>query len=242
MTWYGYREYVPVAKKKADARKKLEKLQKNNPDMSPVRIEGRKIAKTLWGMSWCKNLESYADYRNRIGRGSAYVKNGYVLDLKIEQGAIGGKVMGSHLYDISIQIDKLDDRNKEQLTSAVGRKIDNVEDLLSGNFPKEFGEMFLTQKKGLFPSPKEIRLECSRPDWADMCKHVAAVLYGVGTRLDTDPLLFFKLRGIDVSEFIKKSIDEKLQNMMKNAGLVTKRVIKDDDIADIFQLNSLEEI
>ena len=234
MSWYSFREYVPVAQKKENARRQLEKLRKDNPDMSPVRVEGKKIANTWWGVSWCKNLESYADYRNRIGRGSAYVKNGFVLDLQIEQGAIEGKVLGSYLYDINIKIDQLDEKNREQLTAAVGRKIDNIEDLLSGNFPKEFGEIFLTQQKGLFPSPKEIHLDCDCPDWADMCKHVAAVLYGVGARLDADPLLFFKLRGIDVSEFIKKSIEEKLQNMMKNAGSVTKRVIKDEDIAAIF--------
>ena len=234
MSWWGFREYVPVSKKKQDAKKKLAKLKKDNPDLQPVHIEGRKIANTWWGSSWCKNLESYADYRNRIGRGSAYVKNGFVLDLQIDQGVIEGKVQGTMLYDINIHIDKLDDKNRERLIAAIGHKINNVEDLLSGNFPKEFGELFLTQQKGLFPSPKEIHLDCDCPDWADMCKHVAAVLYGVGARLDKDPLLFFKLRGIDVGDFIKKSIDEKLQNMMKNAGSVTKRVIRDDDIADIF--------
>jgi len=234
MGWYGYGEYVSVAEKKEKAKKQLEKLRKKDPELSPIIIEGKKIAKTWWGLAWCKNLESYADYSNRIGRGSAYVKNGFILDLKIEQGVIKGKVYGSHLYNIVIRIDKLDDANKELVTGAIGRKIDSVEDLLNGNFPKEFGEVFLTQRKGLFPSPKEIRLKCSCPDWADMCKHVAAVLYGVGARLDTDPLLFFKLRGIDVGEFIKKTIDDKVLNMMKNAGTVTERVIKDADIANIF--------
>ncbi|MCL2020842.1 MAG: SWIM zinc finger family protein [Betaproteobacteria bacterium] len=234
MGWYGYGDYVSVAEKKEKAKKQLEKLRKKDQELSPIIIEGKKIAKTWWGMAWCKNLESYADYSNRIGRGSAYVKNGFVLDLKIEQGVIRGKVYGSQLYNITIQIDKLDNASKELVTGAIGHKIDSVEDLLSGDFPKEFGEIFLTQRKGLFPSPREIRLKCSCPDWADMCKHVAAVLYGVGARLDSDPLLFFKLRGIDVGEFIKKSIDEKVRNMMKNAGSVTARVLKDADIANIF--------
>src|SRR5260370_37407973 len=58
------------------------------------------------------------------------------------------------------------------------------------------------QKTGLFPSPREIKLSCSCPDWAEMCKHVAAVLYGIGTRLDQQPELLFRLHGVDEKELI----------------------------------------
>jgi uncharacterized Zn finger protein len=77
-------------------------------------------------------------------------------------------------------------------------------------------------------------MDCSCPDWADMCKHVAAVLYGVGARLDQDPLLFFVLRGVKVLAFIKASIDEKISSLMKNAGKSTERVINSADISEIF--------
>ncbi|MCL1919139.1 MAG: SWIM zinc finger family protein [Peptococcaceae bacterium] len=234
MGWYGYRDYVSVAEKQERAAKQLDKLRKKDKALAPVIVEGRKIAKTWWGMAWCTNLESYADFSNRIGRGRGYLRNGCVLDLRIEPGIIRGKVCGSGLYTVGITIDKLADKQKEAIVGAIGHRIDNLEDLISGNFPQEFGEIFLTQRKGLFPAPKEIHLECSCPDWAGMCKHVAAVLYGVGARLDEDPLLFFKLRDIDVSEFIKKSIEEKMRNMMRNAGTVTRRVIEGADIADIF--------
>jgi uncharacterized Zn finger protein len=233
MGWYGY-NYVPVAKKKENAAKQLNKLRKDDTALAPVFIQGRKITQTWWGTAWCTNLESYADYSNRIGRGRAYLRHGCVLDLRMEPGIIRGKVCGSSLYTVTITIDKLPDKNKASIVGAVGHKIDSLEDLISGNFPEEFGEIFLTQRKGLFPSPQEIHLNCNCPDWAEMCKHVAAVLYGVGARLDEDPLLFFKLRGIDVSEFIKKSIEEKMRNMLKNAGTVTERVIEEADIADIF--------
>ena len=231
--WH-YKEYVPVSEMKAKAAKQLEKMKKKDKNLSPVVIEGRKIAKTWWGASWCKNLESYADYSNRIGRGSAYVKNGYVADLKIEEGLVTGKVIGSKVYTVKIKIDLLNEKNKQDIIKATGRKIDSVSDLIEGKFPEGMGDLFLTQKKGLFPSPREIHLDCSCPDWADMCKHVAAVLYGVGARLDQDPLLFFKLRGIDTSSFIKASLDEKVSSLMKNAGKKTKRVIKDADISEIF--------
>ena len=234
MGWYDYSEYVPVAKKKEKAVKEIEKLRKKDANLSPVTIEGNKIAKTWWGGAWCKNLESYADFRNRIGRGSAYVKNGFVVDLRIHEGLVTGKVMGTRLYAVTIKIDVLGETRKKDIAEAVGRRIDSVSDLIDGKFPKDFGELFLTQKKGLFPSPSEIHMGCSCPDWADMCKHVAAVLYGVGARLDQDPLLFFKLRGVDVNAFIKASIDEKISSLMKNAGKATKRVIKNADISEIF--------
>ena len=234
MGWYNFHEYVPVAKKKENAAKQIEKLRKKNVDLSPVVIEGRKIAKTWWGAAWCKNLESYADYSNRIGRGSSYVKNGFVVDLKIFEGLVTGKVMGTSLYTIEIKIDLLDEKLKKNIVEMVGRRIDSVSDMIEGKFPEELGELFLTQKKGLFPSPKEIHMNCSCPDWAGMCKHVAAVLYGVGARLDQDPLLFFKLRGVDANAFIRASIDEKIGSLMKNAGKTTKRVIKNADISGIF--------
>jgi uncharacterized Zn finger protein len=234
MGWYGFREYVPVAKKREKAAKQVAKLRKENADLSPVIIDGRKIAKTWWGEAWCKNLESYADFRNRIGRGSAYVRNGFVIDLKIEEGLVIGRVVGTSLYTIMIQIDLLDESHKLDIIKAVGRRIESVSDLIEGKFPKELGALFLKQEKGLFPAPNEIHKSCTCPDWADMCKHVAAVLYGVGARLDQDPLLFFKLRGVDVKDFIKASIDDKLSSMMKNAGKATKRVIKDADISQIF--------
>ena len=234
MSWYGYGEYVPVAKKREKAAKQLEKMRKKGADLSPVVIEGRKIAKTWWGDAWCKNLESYADFRNRIERGSAYVKNGFVIDLKIYEGLVTGKVVGTTLYTVNIKFDLLNANLKKKITEMVGRRIDSVSDLIDGKFPKELGELFLTQQKGLFPSPREIHMDCSCPDWADMCKHVAAVLYGIGARLDQDPLLFFKLRGVDANAFIKASIDEKISSLMKNAEKTTKRVIKNADLSEIF--------
>ena len=234
MGWYSFREYVPVSRKKEKAVKQMEKLRKKDSDLSPVVIEGRKIAKTWWGNAWCVNLESYADFSNRIGRGSSYVKNGFVIDLKIYEGLVTGKVMGTRLYTVNIKIDLLSAARKASIIEMIGRRIESVSDLVDGKFPKDFGELFLTQSKGIFPAPYEIHMDCTCPDWADMCKHVAAVLYGVGARLDQDPLLFFKLRGVDVNAFIKASIDEKMGSLLKNAGKTTKRVIKSADISEIF--------
>lgn len=238
MSYYGYFEYVPVSQKKEKAKKSLEKLKKKNPDISPVIIEGRNIANKWWGKAWNKNLERYADFSNRIGRGRSYVRNGAVLDLKIKEGRAEALVQGSMAkpYNVVISIDKLDQNKWHKITEICNHRIDTMETLLAGKFPKEFDDVFSASKGGMFPSPKEIHFECSCPDSAMMCKHIAAVLYGIGARLDEEPILFFKLRGIDFQELLKKSMEQKMQSMLKNADNKSKRIIDDADISDLFGL------
>jgi len=233
---WGYYEYVPVAKKKENAQKALAKLKKKNPNMFPVVITGNKVARTWWGSAWNKNLESYADYANRIGRGRAYVKNGFVLDLQIGAEVVTGIVAGSGRdpYNIKITIKALPKKKWQKITEICGRSIANIDQLVQGKFPKELELLFTQKGEGLFPTPDEIKFSCDCPDWAYMCKHVAAVLYGIGARLDEDPTLFFKLRNIEIEALIKKSIEEKLESMLKNSGKKTKRVIKDADLGELF--------
>ncbi|MDR1375507.1 MAG: SWIM zinc finger family protein [Holosporaceae bacterium] len=237
MGWYDFQPYISVGEKKEKAQKQLEKLcKKSKNNISPVIIKGRKIATTWWGIAWNKNLESYAQLANRIDRGSAYVKNGFVLDLQINEGEISALVYGSKLYEIKIRISKLSDNNWSKIQEKCSKRIDSIAALAEGNFPREFSEFFMKQGDGLFPSPKEIKMDCSCPDSSPgwMCKHVAAVLYGVGARLDTDPLLLFKLRGIDPSELIKKSVDEKMKSLMQSTKRKSDRIISDKDAARIF--------
>jgi uncharacterized Zn finger protein len=235
---WGRYKYKPVAERKARASKKLAKLKNKNPDISPVVIEGRKIAFTWWGTAWNKNLESYADYTNRIGRGRSYVRNGMVLDLRIGPGYASALVAGSSSspYDILIEIDKLPERKWKSIVEQCSRRIAGISDLVQGKFPEDMAQIFLNQETGIFPSPREIHLNCSCPDWAEMCKHVAATLYGVGARLDHDPTLFFTLRGIDFSELLKKSVEDKIDSMLKNADKKSGRTIDDADITDLFGL------
>ena len=233
---WGYYEYVPVSKKKQDAEKALAKLKKKRPDVHPVVITGNKVAKTWWGIAWNKNLEAYADYSNRIGRGRAYVRNGFVLDLHIDREKVTAIVAGSGRtpYNIKVAIDALSNAKWEKITEICGRSIAGIDQLVQGKFPKELETLFTQKGEGLFPSPKEIKFSCDCPDWAYMCKHIAAVLYGIGARLDEDPALFFKLRNIEIEALIKKSIEEKMESMLKNSGKETRRVMKDADIAGLF--------
>lgn len=236
MGFYGFHEYVPVAKKKENAKKTVEKLRKKNPNIAPIIIEGNQIAKKWWGKAWNKNLESYADFRNRIGRGRSYVKHGAVVDLQIKKGNIEALVQGSSSkpYEVEIQIDKFSSVKWKKVMELCNHKIETLEALIAGEFPKELEQVFKESETGLFPSPKEIHFSCSCPDSAIVCKHVAAVLYGVGARLDSDPILFFKLRDIDFEQLIKKSMEDKMQSMLKNADKKSERVIDDEEVFDLF--------
>ena len=238
MSHYGFPEYVSVVEKKAKAARALDKLIKKNPDIEPVIIEGRTLVKTWWGKAWNQNLESYADYSNRISRGRSYVRNNAVLDLKISKGIVMAMVQGSRAkpYVVKIQIDTLSSQKWDHVTELCNHRIDSLEQLVEGKFPKELDVLFTDKKYGLFPAPKEIHFTCNCPDWAIMCKHVAAVLYGIGTRLDAFPMLFFELRDIDGQELVKKSMERKLKNMLKNAGKKSKREIAAEDVLDIFGL------
>jgi len=241
MSYYDYPKYVSVAEKKEKARKSLEKLAKKDKNLQPVIIEGRTLAKSWWGKAWNQNLESYADFSNRIARGRSYVRSNTVLDLKISSGKVLAKVQGSRVkpYDITIQIDSLESKKWDQVVALCNHRVDSLEQLLEGNFPKELEVLFREKKYGMFPSPKEIRFDCSCPDWASMCKHVAAVLYGIGARLDQNPMLFFELRSLNGEELIRKSMEKKMESMLKNAGKKSSRGISDKEASDLFGLDSL---
>lgn len=235
--WYGsFPRYVSVAEKRAKAEKKLKQLRKKNPDIRPVVIEGTALARTWWGKSWNINLERYADYSNRIGRGRSYVRHGTVLDLKIESGKVTSLVQGgaSKPYSVVIKIKGLSKDIWAKIKDACEGKLDSLPELLAGKFPKALRDIFTEQGKGLFPSPKEIDFDCSCPDWANMCKHVAATLYGVGARLDEDPGLFFKLRKVKVSDLITQAVEDKTKKLLKKAKKKSSRVIDDSDLASVF--------
>ena len=202
MAFY-WKPYVPVAKRRAQAARELAKRQKQGKGAaSPVVINGRTIANTFWGKAWCDNLERYSDYENRLPRGRTYVRNGSVIDLQIKPGAINAVVSGSSLYDIKLKIAPVEEARWKAICADCAGAIDSLVELLQGKLSKGVMERICRQKDGLFPAPAEIKLSCSCPDGAAMCKHVAAVLYGVGARLDHKPELMFLLRGVNEKELI----------------------------------------
>jgi uncharacterized Zn finger protein len=239
MKYWGYPEYVTVAEKKARAARKLKELCKKNPNMKPVVIEGSAIACTWWGKAWNRNLEQYADYSNRIGRGRNYVRHGAVLDLQIESGEVNALVQGSRQkpYSVSIQIQTLKKDVWHKIKTSCEDTLESFQELLAGKFPKALGEIFTSRNTGMFPAPREIKFNCSCPDWASMCKHVAAVLYGVGARLDEDPKLFFRLRDADISKLIKQTVAGKTGKLLEKASRKSGRIIEDTDISSVFGID-----
>lgn len=221
---------------KRNAKESIQKQQKKGKQLHPVVIEGRTIAKSWWGQAWCRNLERYADYGSRLERGKRYVRTGTVVDLQIEKGKISARVQGSRKtpYVVEIRISPLNqDRCQEILNRCSGR-IENMEELLSGNFPQSCKALF-TDEGGLFPNPSEISFSCSCPDWTLMCKHVAAVLYGVGARLDEQPSLFFTLRGIEIDKFIDVAIANRIETMLQNAERPSDRIMDNaEDVSKLF--------
>lgn len=220
-------------KRNAEESKKKEKKKGNV--LEPVVVQGRNIVKNWWGKAWCNNLEQYADYESRLDRGKRYVRTGAVIDLKIQRGKILARVQGSRKvpYKVEIRISPLSEEKCQSIIQQCGRKIENMEELLNGNFPEEMQELF-QGKGGLFPTPSEISFNCSCPDWALMCKHVAATLYGVGARLDVNPLLFFELRGIDIGHFIDVTIANRVESMLANEGKPSNRIMEDEDLTALF--------
>ncbi len=198
----GFRPYVSVATRRANAAKHAQKLAKGGTTLSPVTIEGTKIATSFWGKAWCTHLESFSDYENRLPRGRSYVRNGSVIDLQIAPGKITAQVMGSSLYKETITIAPLEAKRWAAIKAECAGKIDSLVGLLQGRLSDAVMRIITDRERGLFPAPSEIKLGCSCPDWAAMCKHVAAVLYGVGARLDAHPELLFVLRGVDSLELI----------------------------------------
>jgi len=203
--WYGWTPYVPVAERRAKARREMQKLNKKGHAVSPVVIEGHAITRTFWGKAWCENLERYSDYSNRLPRGRAYVRNGSVLDLQIAAGEVQALVSGTHIYKVSVKVTAVPKPRWTSICTDCAGAIDSLVELLQGHFSKGVMERICREKTGLFPAPAEIKLSCSCPDWAVMCKHVAAVLYGVGARLDEQPELLFKLRSVDEKQLIAKA-------------------------------------
>jgi uncharacterized Zn finger protein len=233
---YGYPRYVSVAEKRARARRKLEQLKKKHPAIRPVVIEGNTLVRTWWGKAWNGNLGKYADYANRIGRGRSYVRYGAVLDLQIKPGQVKALVQGSQgsPYTVTIKIKPIGESVWKQIRAACEGRLSSLQELLEGRFPKGLAELFTAKGSGLFPAPQEMAFHCSCPDWASMCKHVAAVLYGIGTRLDEDPGLFFALRKVKVDDLITQAVRDQSARLLKQAKKKTARVIDDADLRDVF--------
>jgi uncharacterized Zn finger protein len=235
MAWgnyYGFQPYVPVAERRRKAQREVAKLAKKGGTIRPIAIAGRTIARTFWGKAWCDNLEAYSDYSNRLPRGRTYVRNGSVVHLEVGSGEIQALVSGSELYRIKIRIHPTAPAKWQQLCQECAGGIGSLVELLQARLSDRVMGILTRPSTGLFPAPSEIKMACSCPDSAALCKHLAAVLYGVGARLDENPEMLFLLRSVDYEELIQQATNAK--------GLAGKAAagpeIAETDLADVFGL------
>ena len=239
MSYYygGWAPYVSVAERRKKAEREIARRRKAGQPSAPVIVEGRTIAKTFWGKAWCENLERYRDFDSRLPRGRSYVRNRAVLDLQIKPLAVKALVSGSKIYEVTIGIAAVSKSKWQSICRDCAGGIDSLVELLQGRLSTSVMERICRQNQGLFPRPPEIKLSCSCPDYASMCKHVAAVLYGVGTRLDKEPELLFRLRAVDEKDL--------LANLGETASRsktpTTDKVLSDDDVSALFGLEMADD-
>jgi uncharacterized Zn finger protein len=241
MSRYFYKPYVPVAERRAKAARQAREAAKKGEAYEPVgELNHRtKIATSFWGHGWCRHLESFSDFDNRLPRGRTYVRNGSVIDLKIQPGEVQAKVMGSELYQLSVTIDKLPAKRWKAVKSRCQGGIGSLIELLQGRFSDEIMKVVTDPGEGLFPRPGEMRFRCDCPDWAGMCKHIAAALYGIGARLDQSPELLFRLRGVDHAELI--AMDAATDRLASGSSSRRRRTLDAAAIGDVFGLGEEDD-
>lgn len=241
MSWWGFERKPTVKEQRRNAARESQRLSRDlleqgGEKLSPVVIEGRTIASSVWGKAWCDNLESYRDFEYRLPRGRSYVRHHAVIDLKVSAGQIAGLVCGSEVYSVEIAIKPLAPAHWSRIKSLCAGQVGSLIELLEGRLSDAVMRIITHRDGGLFPKPAEIQMECSCPDSATMCKHVAAVMYGVGARLDLQPELLFALRNTDHADLIAQATDFDVSRSASG-----RKTIADEALGGIFgiELDSL---
>ena len=228
MSWWSYDD---AKEQKAKLQRELERRIKRGEKIIKVEApQGRKLAQKFWGQSWQTHLEGYADYETRLPRGRSYLRQGNVYNLEIEEALVTAEVAGSAMYDVRIDFDKLHPTTWKGIKTASSGQVGSLLDLLAGKVGEGVLAVITDRDNGLFPKPKEIHINCSCPDYADLCKHAAAVLYAIGLRFDAEPELFFKLRGVDYRELV----DQAAAAVAAEPTASDAVVIAGDDLASVF--------
>jgi len=229
VNWRGFRRPPDVAGRRARTARDHVRLAKSGRKLTPIVLDGRTICRSFWGRAWCENLESYRDFEYRLPRGRSYLRSGAVLDLDVAPGRVSALVSGTSLYEVCVTVEPLPAQHWQRIRTRCAGQVGSLIELLEGRLSDRVMRVVTDRAEGLFPKPAEIQMHCSCPDWAAMCKHVAAALYGVGGRLDTQPELLFRLRGVDHAELIAEAAS--LDATRTRSG---RKTLADDVLSDVF--------
>ena len=234
MSWVQYED---AYEKKLRLERELKKRAARGEVLEPLKIlEGkRKITRTFWGNAWCQHIESYHDYENRLPRARNYLRQGNVFNLSVEPGKLRAQVAGSTLYDVEVTIQSLAADAWREIQQACAGQVGSLLDLLSGQLGSGVMAVIADKERGLFPGPREIRFNCNCPDYASLCKHSAAVLYGVGVKFDADPSLFFRLRGVDPADLLSSGVDQAF-------APATEAALEGEDLSALFGIDFAKEV
>ena len=238
MSFYDWKPHVSAAERRKKAARAAARARRKGADLSPVAASRGAIAKTFWGKAWCDNLERYSDFANRLPRGRTYIRNGSVIDLQITPGKALAQVVGSSLYRVAVSVVAVPAKRWQAISADCAGSIDSLVELLQGRLSKAVMERICRPDTGLFPAPQEIQFSCSCPDWAFMCKHVAAVLYGVGARLDEQPDLLFTLRRVDGKDLVARA---SVGLPKSKSSMTGGKVLDDSRLADVFGIEMADE-
>ena len=176
------------------------------------------FGESWWAKRWNQTLDDY-DIGARLSRGRSYARGGQVASITIKKGTVSAVVQGSSRYAVSIKIKTFDAKKWKQVAEAVFANPGVSAQLLAGSMPSEVEDIFAKCNLNMFPKHKEIHTDCTCPDWANPCKHIAAVYLLLAEEFDRDPFLLFRLRGIERKE------------LLKLAGIGTRK--KKTDIAQV---------
>jgi len=237
MSDWGWKPYVRAAERRRKAESAAARAKNAGATLSPIAPSRGAIAKTFWGKAWCDNLGRYGDYANRLPRGRTYVRNGSVIDLAVGPGEVRAQVVGSNLYRVEVRVASVGKKHWKAIGADCAGSIDSMVELLQGTFSKAVMQRLCRPGDGLFPAPKEIEFTCSCPDWASMCKHVAAVLYGIGARLDQRPELLFQLRRVDGNDLLAPAGTDLIRPGKQTSKA---RVLDESALGDVFGIEMAE--
>ncbi|MFZ4580379.1 MAG: SWIM zinc finger family protein [Myxococcota bacterium] len=229
--WGHFGPYVSVGERRAKALREIAKRAKKGQVLAPIQPDGRALATTFWGKAWCDHVEHHCDEANRLPRGRSYFRNGAVIDLKILEGKVTALVQGSDLYEVEVTVKPLETAAWSAVARDCAGQIDSLVELLQGRLDKGVLQRLCDPREGMFPRARQMTFECSCPDGAHLCKHVAAALYGVGNRLDAAPELLFRLRQVDQHELLRQAAVAPVAT-----GAPKARVLDDASLGDVFGL------
>jgi len=182
MSYWEYEYYEPAKPKKVK---------------DGIRLESTKMGATWWSKKWISLLDSFG-WSNRLARGRRYARSGQVVNVTINPGVITAKVQGTRSipYDVVISIPPFTTSQWTKIFKELDAQAIYTAKLLASEMPSDIEDVFTRAQVSLFPqSKRDLTTECSCPDSANPCKHIAAVYYVIGEEFDRDPFLIFHLRG-----------------------------------------------